>query len=288
MIEPISIKIGEIVICISLEGFEDKLNLIEFYNQFLASHEAADITLTVKYENLPDLTFWEEVFDSGGIWRLWRRSEDYALSFDTPVLQPNRFQVVLLDPSLKNGTIFIRKELSGKKGITLTQNLFEFLVVNYLSNHTGVMLHACAVKDGDSGRLFSGVSGAGKSTISLLWAKQDGVLVLSDDRSILRKQDSRFWIYGTPWHGTAGFGSPQVVPLDQIYILRHASQNQVKLLTPTEAATSLFVRSFPTFWNQTGMGYTLDLLAELSQSVPCYELSFRPELEVVDFIRCLS
>jgi len=288
MIESILIRIGGIVICISFDGQEEKLGLKNLYNQFLTSHKDADIDLTVKYENLPDLSSWEKVFDSGGIWRLWRRSDQYALSCESPVLQPNRYQVAILDSNFTRGTIYIRKDLYSEAFFPINQNLFEILVVNYLSNHNGVMLHACAVKDGGVGRLFSGVSGAGKSTISRIWAGRADALVLSDDRVILRKQAGRFWIYGTPWHGEAGFGSPEGIPLAQICVLQHGAQNRAQLLKPTDALRRLFVRSFPTFWNASGMGLILDLLAELSQTVPCYELSFQPAPEVVDFIRCLS
>jgi hypothetical protein len=288
MFESIWIKIGGIVVSCSIERPVDKEKLAEFYKKFQIDQETAQIELEIRYQDLPDLSSWEEIFDSGGIWRLWRRQDDFALSFETPVLQPERYQVVILNSDFTSGEVYLHPALRDGKTTPINPNLFEFLVVNYLSHHQGVMLHACAVKDGEKGRLFSGVSGAGKSTISNLWAEREGVLLLSDDRVILRKHNNRFWIYGTPWHGTAGFGSPESVPIDQLFVLRHAEDNVAKLIRPVDAISRLFVRCFPTFWDAGGMGSTLQLLAELSQSVPSYELNFRPEPQVIDFIRCLS
>ena len=159
-------------------------------------------------------------------------------------------------------------------------------MVNLLSQGNGVLVHACAVKDGDRGLLFAGTSGAGKSTIAELWNSQGNAAILSDDRVIIRKHEGKFWIYGTPWHGSGRFASPDSVPLTRIYFLKQAPENQLRALKPVDAQTKMLVRSFPTYWNPAGMDFTLGFLDELVQEVPGYELGFVPEDSVVDFVRC--
>jgi hypothetical protein len=108
---------------------------------------------------------------------------------------------------------------------------------------------------------------------------------LSDDRIIIRKQHGAFWAHGTPWHGDALSASPASARLDRIYVIRHAQTNVTRRLAASRAASELLVRSFPTFWDADGMGFTLGFLAEMTQEIPCYELGFVPDGSVVDFLR---
>jgi hypothetical protein len=163
--------------------------------------------------------------------------------------------------------------------------LAELMMVNLLAHGRGVLLHACAVKEGDQGILFAGHSGDGKSTIAELWRSQSGSTVLSDDRVIVRKKDGQFWIYGTPWHGDVPAHDPVTVPLSQIFIIQHARQNQISPLKPVECASRLFVRSFPTFWYSQGVEFSIDFLGQLTQEVLCTELGFIPDESLIHFVK---
>jgi hypothetical protein len=132
--------------------------------------------------------------------------------------------------------------------------------------------------------LFSGVSGAGKSTLANLWKNRENANLLSDDRMIIRNIDGRFWMFGTPWHGDAKVASPEGVPLGRIFIIKHSPKNYASRLRANDAASALFVRCFPTFWNSSGMAYTLNLLGEIAEQVPCYELGFVPNETILDFV----
>jgi hypothetical protein len=287
MIEPLVIKIGGIVYSIELENLDNHRIFDELYAQF-QSTEKPDTILTVKQYELPGLEHWELVFDSQMLWALWRKDDQWAISMQSPVLDPPLYQVAVFDEGFQHGTLYLREIKTGEINIPFEIVFAEVLTINLLARGRGVMLHACSVGDGETGRLFSGVSGAGKSTMARLWSPMAGVEILSDDRVILRKRDDRFLTYGTPWHGDARAASPRAVPLEQIFILEHADQNRARRLEPAQAATQLLVRSFPTYWSPAGMDYTLDFLAELTQTVPCYELGFVPGPEVVDFIRCVK
>lgn len=233
------------------------------------------------FDELPD-----PVFDSGANWVLYRVQDRLIFRIRSPKSDPHQF--VSLDPDLVRGDIYCVGELwDGQNGYVspLGYPLEEVLIVNLLARGRGVLLHASAVRDGERGLLFSGVSGAGKSTMASLWVGRPGVKVLSDDRVIVREREGRFWAYGTPWHGSARISSPEAVPLDTIYVLRHAGENRAAPLQPLDAASRLLVRSFPTFWDSEGMAFTLRFLANLCQRVPCHDLGFTPEERIVDLIR---
>jgi hypothetical protein len=118
-----------------------------------------------------------------------------------------------------------------------------------------------------------------------LW--QGRATILNDDRIILRRREGRFWMYGTPWHGDYGGVSSQGVSLEKVFFLNHDIENHAQRKEGVAAASMLLARCFPPMWDGPGMGYTLDLLGELAQAVPCYDLGFVPDGRVVDLIRCM-
>jgi hypothetical protein len=111
------------------------------------------------------------------------------------------------------------------------------------------------------------------------------VPILSDDRIIIRKKEGVFWMYGTPWHGEEEFSSSKGYPLDKIYFIKHASRNQITKPPGIEATSKLLSCSFPPFWDKKGMNFTLDLLSDLSNTVPCRELGFLPDNGIMHVIR---
>ena len=145
------------------------------------------------------------------------------------------------------------------------------------------MVHACGVDDGGRGYLFAGNSTHGKTTIARLWGHEASIL--NDDRIVLRKRAGRFWMYGTPWHGEYTATSPQGVPLEKIFFLRHAQLNTTSRKKGAAASAMLLARCFPPFWDAPCMEFTLDFCAELVDAVPCYELGFIPDKGVLETVR---
>jgi hypothetical protein len=130
-----------------------------------------------------------------------------------------------------------------------------------------------------------GQSGAGKTTIAKLWEKEPGVTILSDDRIILRKMENTIWMYGTPWHGDAMLASPSRAPITTIHFLQKGQKNELISQEPTNSITSLFACSFPLFYNRGALDFTLGFLEDVVRNVPCYELKFKPDKSVVEFIQ---
>lgn len=274
---------------IALIGKVSRSDFQGTHYQFFETVHPPDLTITLQYGNLPDLTNWQLVFVSGNVWQLHRNHEQWAFSQFSPVFAEGRYQTLVVDLKLTHGTLFTLPSHNQTSAcLTVNSLLSKFMVFLLAQRRHGLMLHACAISDHGIGRLFCGISGAGKSTLARLWQNQPGVEVLSDDRVILIHQDGQFWIYGTPWPGDAGAASPRGAPLEQVFILEHAPQHTAIPLSPRQCASEVLVRSFPPFWDPAGMDFTLGLLSTLAQSVPCYRLGFRPQPDVLDYVRCLQ
>lgn len=283
------LKIADIVLALITDEPNYEFRGEGAYRNFVTS-DPSDATLHVHWGHLPDLKLREKLFDSGSVWSLYRDQGRWVISLRSPVLGSGPYQLAIYKPDFCAGDTYVRTNRSEHRQLPfpLGHPLSEVWMVNLLARGRGVLFHACGVSRYGLGYIFAGVSGAGKSTLATLWEGQEGVTLLSDDRVIIRKRNGRFWIYGTPWHGDARAASPEAVPLERIFIIQHADENRAIPLKPSDAASRLLVRSFPTFWAPEGMAFTLEFLGELSQAVPCYELGFVPDESVLDFVRCLT
>ncbi len=107
-----------------------------------------------------------------------------------------------------------------------------------LANEHGFLLHgASAIRNGKA-FVFSGVSGAGKTTISRL-APQD-VTLLTDEISYLRAEGSGFRAFGTPFSGElARIGEDVSAPLSALYLLAKGPDNKIEPVRSAEAAQAI-------------------------------------------------
>lgn len=289
MHDPFFLNIGDIVFSVQLNHPDYQQNFESMYAGFIdTGNPDVDLTIQVNWGNSVHQNGWRLVFDTQKTWSLWQQDDRWAIRMNSPVMDPANYQTIVLDSAFSMGEIYPVQQISGRYIHPFQSQFAQLLTVNLLARGRGLLLHSCALIDQDIGRLFVGVSGAGKSTMARLWSQLPGVQLLNDDRVILRQREGTFWIFGTPWHGDVRIVSSQARPIQQIFILKHADGNYVRRLSPAEASASLLVRAFPTYWYPEGMVFTLDFLAQLSQQLPCYELGFIPDPDVVEFVRCVK
>ncbi len=280
MPETLKLAIGDISLAIEWQGLHGKWDIPPAYQPFIAAGKP-DIRL-VLHKDLPEITSGKKIFDSPPIWSLIRYQGKSAIKIFEKFEGLQR--TLIIPPRLDQAELFF--SASGSRfmdpffGPTL-----ELLMINCLARQKGVILHACGIAQDGNGTLFAGESGAGKSTMAGMWNQENGTEVLSDDRTVVRKKDGEFRMYGTPWHGEAKFGSPQSARLDKIFFIRHGDANSVREMKGAEPVQSLLTCSFPPYWDSAGMKFTLEFFSEMTSVVPCYELFFKPNMSVIELIK---
>ena len=152
-----------------------------------------------------------------------------------------------------------------------------------LAREGGMLMHASsAIKDGKA-YLFSGVSGVGKTTISRL--APEGVHLLTDEMSFIRRHDGQYRAHGTPFAGDlARPGENLQAPLAGIFLLVQGPENRIDTLSRADAvrglmANILFFAHDPELTNAV---FTAAI--ELAASVPVRRLTFLPDARVWDLI----
>ena len=290
--ERVVVRIANIVFAMSSEQPIELIRLEDAYRDFLCTGEP-EVTIRASYTGLPQIPLRNEdrVFDSEMVWSLYRSGGRNILALKSPVSGPLPYRIAAFDDDFRHGEVYNLNPESDPTQDGFLSNPLEFplsevLMVCLLARGRGLMIHACGIDDGGRGYLFAGNSTHGKSTMAGLW-KDEG-LILNDDRIVLRLHDGHFWMHGTPWHGDYTDVSPQGVPLERVFFLRHEEANRTDRKEDATAATMLLTRCFPPLWDEEGMRFTLDFCAQLVADVPCYELGFVPDMGIVDFVRTVK
>ena len=148
----------------------------------------------------------------------------------------------------------------------------------------GFLLHgASAIRTGRA-FLFSGVSGAGKTTISRL-APADAIL-LTDEISYVRRNGERYLACGTPFAGElARPGENAAAPIEHLYFLAKGPENRVDPITPADALRML-LRNILFFAEDAELVKMVFRSAtEFLERVPFSRLTFYPDQRVWDLIQ---
>jgi hypothetical protein len=152
-----------------------------------------------------------------------------------------------------------------------------------LARQGGFLVHAAsAIRDGKA-FLFSGISGAGKTTISRL-APPDATL-LTDEISYVRRQGNRYLACGTPFAGElARVGENQSAPLSVLFLLEKGFENRIEPVAATEAVQRL-LRNILFFAEDPALvKLVFQSACEFASLVPIRRLVFVPDQRVWDII----
>lgn len=228
----------------------------------------------------------EKVFTSANdelkFYEIYRKGNDLLFALFNQQNQSEIQQVALLDADLKHWIIW-----SEEKNGALEPMLYPMapILLHYaVLTAEAVMMHASGVFDGEKGRMFSGFSGAGKSTISGIW-RDNGSKMINDDRLIIRRENDRYFIYNTPMFYE---DDNKKAALDAIYLIRHLSSNELKQISGAAAVTGIMAFSIQNNYDPRFVGHHIDFFSRMSEVVPIYRLGFVPDKNVIDFIRELS
>jgi hypothetical protein len=153
-----------------------------------------------------------------------------------------------------------------------------------LAQEGGFLLHAAsAIRQGHA-FLFSGISGAGKTTISRL-APPDAIL-LTDEVSYVRRNGEEYRACGTPFAGElARVGENRSAPVNTLFLLAKGPENKIEAVSTAEAAHCL-LRNILFFAEDAELVKLVFRAAcEFVDRVPVRRLTFMPDQRVWDLIQ---
>ncbi len=205
-----------------------------------------------------DLRVWRD-------WGLWK-------------LQRGDFQA-LWNPLTRYGVI---RQSANPYSIDSVLRIVHSLI---LAEEGGFLLHAGSVVRNGCAFLFSGVSGAGKTTITRL-APGDATL-LTDEMSYVRAEGDGYFAYGTPFAGELGTPGANVrAPLETVFLLRQGPENRIDDV-PRPEATRALLRNVLFFAAEDRelVDRLFHFACEFVERVPVRRLTFLPDARVWELIQ---
>ncbi|TCN22207.1 hypothetical protein [Mesobacillus foraminis] len=177
----------------------------------------------------------------------------------------------LIEASLdyKSAIVYVHDELALKHAL---MNLYSSYIVYH---NWGLLIHSsCAVETGKA-HIFSGHSGAGKSTAASLSEPRE---LLSDEASIVKITSDNVTIFDSPFRSELNSeGNGQAAPLASIQLLHQSIQNKREQLKKTDALINLVDKVFYWAHSPEESKKVMGLLKTLVSNVPVYELYFKKD-----------
>lgn len=287
----IKINIGRITVLI-VSLLNEDVYLSEKYKDFLCNNDnITDIVLYVdKYDgSILEQAHIKKVYSSN-LMNIYKDNKIFFLSFAKPSLSVGiPYPLMMINYSQKTSILYT--SLKNMKGyeqhpIYIQDFLLEFLIGGLLSYFgKGIMLHCSGIENSGRGMIFVGKSNSGKSTMAHLWKNELGTKILNEESVIVRKIYDQFFIYGTPWRSELYFANSHLCPLSKILFIRHSEFNDIEEKNIYESLASLWNNIWNLIADVVMEENTFSFIIDLISTIPCYNLGFKNNKEVVYFLR---
>jgi len=246
------IEIGGIVLSIKTNNYElDELMKGKFHSFLSSEFPEVSIKIQVKEKIQTGSEETKFIVDE---WRvLFNKGYSYAGIAD---FKQKKGQVIIIPSEKNNIESIVRRFLS-----------------YFLIEFNGMFLHAASVVvNSNSGFIFCGESGCGKTTITNL---SNRYTALNEDVSLIRKVNNHYNVYSTPFYGKRvdNYVCARIVSLlfpkkdKEVYIKKYPIYSSLK-----EIIKNIFLL-FGEIPHHVG-DKLFGLCREIVEKVPCYELHF--------------
>lgn len=153
-----------------------------------------------------------------------------------------------------------------------------------LAREGGFLVHAASVIRNGRAFLFSGISGAGKTTLSRL-IPPDAHL-LTDEISYVRRANHGYDACGTPFTGElARVGENLSAPVAGLFFLAKGTDNRIEPVVAPEAIRSLLRNILFFAEDQELVGMVFRSACDFVEEIPVQRLTFFPDQRVWDLIQ---
>ena len=173
-------------------------------------------------------------------------------------------------------------------GSGLPEKVFHALRFAYLicAQRLGTFaLHSASILYREKAWLFSGSSGAGKSTHTLLWNRRYQTPFLNGDLNLLGFEGDTPVVYGIPWCGTAGYYTTSTVPLGGITFLKQAPTDTLLPISDEDIALRTMQRLISPSWTAEMMLMNLSFAEDLRKRIPVFHLQCTKEDSAATLIK---
>ena len=172
------------------------------------------------------------------------------------------------------------REPRRRAGSVLEKMALHRLLAEGLTEYGVLLVHGSALALDGAGCIFTAPSGTGKSTHAALWRRVFGerVLMLNDDKPLLRVGAEGVTVYGSPWDGKHHLSRNASAPLRAVARIVRAAENKVEPLPKDRAFQVLMTQAYASR-DPAVMARILRLEQQILDQVPFFDLRCNMEPE---------
>ena len=145
--------------------------------------------------------------------------------------------------------------------------------------------HCSVIAYQGQGVLFLGPSGIGKTTQAELWQKYQNAIIINGDVGFVQSKEKEVIVWGTPWHGSSSYCENMCVPVAGIIVLKQGKENRLRRISAFEMVSEVGKNVLYPTWLENGTEMALDILDQILQKVPVYELTNKADEESVELVK---
>lgn len=173
-------------------------------------------------------------------------------------------------------TLYISPE-AGKQYFSMQEIFRHAELINILISRDIWVMHACYVKTAYGAVLFTGNSGAGKSTQGSLWERYGCGEVINGDRALVYLEDDRYKANGFVYSGSSGICKNAPSLLRAVVLVNQSEKNEIIHMKPSQAVRTVFLQSVSCPYRETELRKKLEFAERLSESIEILQLNCRPD-----------
>lgn len=272
--------ISDLGICLSLPWEE---NVSEGFFPFVGND--SELSYQIFYEESESIQMpsGKKVFENQGFAVFLDENGKYIRSFHNA--QRNYETYALMEMDFEKCTVSIKYLAAGIDNFgSSRKDFFHIGWERILIQEERMILHSACIDTFLGGILFSGPSGIGKSTQADLWCKYRKAKLLNGDKPIVRKTETGWKAYGSPYAGSSRCHVNESCGIRAIVMLKKAKYCSVRRLGIREAFCRIYEQVIVNSWDKSYVSKACDMVLELVNDIPVYELACTPDKSAVEFL----
>ena len=188
--------------------------------------------------------------------------------------------------SIEHLTRYFGRRARSFSGASLENVSIQNVLTRRLLEYNVLAMHGSALCMDGEAIIFTAKAGTGKSTHTRFWRETFGerVWMINDDKPMIRLENGRALVYGTPWDGKHHLSRNASAPLRAIVKLERDEENRIAPMNRADAFQNLMThgvctRRGPMLLSGAAKLRAMALETALLDAADFYRLGCRPEPE---------
>lgn len=188
------------------------------------------------------------------------------------------------DPATFEAEVTLQLLSEAEQQDLMIMPLFMLFLSRILWRFDAVLIHASCVSHEGRGRLFTAVSGTGKSTMAGIW-ERCGATIINDDMLIMRlhRSTNKTWVFNIPMPYYKD--QQRSVLLDTVFFIRQSKHNEVAPLSGAVYVMQLMSHTAHQTFQPEYLKKYIKLMMDISSSVVFADCGFLPDARIVEEIQ---